>query len=142
MSVQQQIDRISTEVSAQTTLLDQALAAIANKAAGGGGSGGNVDVCNVALMHRSMLMGFNLYSATCYEDGAFAWKSEANLDDVHIVNIANVVIGSVVTVDAYSYTSVTCTDAEEIAASANSTTCSFRITAAPGDVAFIEFVDD
>ena len=37
MSVQQQIDRINTAVSAQETLLDQALAAIANKAAGGGG---------------------------------------------------------------------------------------------------------
>lgn len=40
MSVQQQIDRINTAVSAQETLLDQALAAIAGKAAGGGNGGG------------------------------------------------------------------------------------------------------
>ena len=46
MSVQTQIDRISTEVSAQETLLDQALAAIANKAAGGGGS---INTCTVIL---------------------------------------------------------------------------------------------
>lgn len=39
MSVQQQIDRINTEVSAQETLLDQALAAIADKAAGSGSGG-------------------------------------------------------------------------------------------------------
>lgn len=43
---QDQIDRINTEVSAQETLLDQALAAIANKAAGGGGS---VETCTVTL---------------------------------------------------------------------------------------------
>ena len=46
MSVQQQIDRINTAVSAQETLLDQALAAIANKAAGGGAS---VKTCTVTV---------------------------------------------------------------------------------------------
>ena len=37
--LKEEVDRISTEVSAQETLLDHALAAIANKAAGGGGGG-------------------------------------------------------------------------------------------------------
>lgn len=49
MSVQQQIDRINTEVSAQETLLDQALAAIANKAAGGGGGGVALDTCTIKV---------------------------------------------------------------------------------------------
>ena len=44
--LKEEVDRINTEVSAQETLIDQALAAIANKAAGSG-SGGSVETCTV-----------------------------------------------------------------------------------------------
>ena len=66
MSVQQQIDRINTEVSAQETLLDQALAAIANKAAGGGG-GAEEKVCLQKI-----------YDSTFTGDGSGAFKLNHN----------------------------------------------------------------
>lgn len=94
MSVQQQIDRISTEVSAQETLLDQALAAIANKAAGGGG-GGSVETCTVKITGS-----LNIYSAgaTVYKDGAISDYIEGRLyaQDITELTIENVVCNSVV----------------------------------------------
>ena len=74
MSVQTQIDRISTEVSAQETLLDQALAAIANKAAGGGG-GGSVGTCTVTITKPSG-WGLHYIDYTELVDGAITPTSQ------------------------------------------------------------------
>lgn len=90
--LKEEVDRISTEVSAQETLLDQALAAIANKAAGGGG-GGSVETCTVTVNFASKYG--QVIAATTYVDGAisnFAYAKDSS--DVTSVTVENVVCGS------------------------------------------------
>ena len=69
MSVQTEINRINTAVNSQTTLLDQALALIEGKAAGGGG-GGSVELCTV-----SMSVNAGTFYYTTLENGVIAHKS-------------------------------------------------------------------
>ena len=69
MSVQTEITRINTAVNSQTTLLDQALALIQGKAAGGGG-GSSVELCTV-----TMNVNAGTFYYTTLENGAISHKS-------------------------------------------------------------------
>jgi len=103
MSVQTQIDRISTEVSAQETLLDQALAAIANKAAGGGG-GGSVETCTVTVGGKAVYSAItNLFIqyVTLNSNGEIEVENETLEITLSAVNETNITVvkGSMVVVE-------------------------------------------
>lgn len=87
MSVQQQIDRISSAVTDQTTLLDEALALIEGKAAGGGsgGSDASIDTCTVKIFMPAMTarpVGLTTVDA----DGNIQVKDYAAYDSQEVVS--------------------------------------------------------
>ena len=138
MSVQQQIDRISTEVSAQETLLDQALAAIANKAAGGGGV---PDTCTVTMGAADIGGRPYWYVYTALDENGNISYQYATGKASNSVTLEKVVCNSILSVSPYSniYTAAATTNATMLFAGGSARFFAFQITATAGETATITF---
>lgn len=128
MSVQSEINRINTAVNSQTTLLDQALALIEGKAAGGGGAA--PATCTVSITSNTT-DGLGKSVATCIVNGAIT--AVYHEGGAYAVTYENVVCGSAFAITIVGTPTVSGVERVESIAGA----FYYRITAGAGETATI-----